>query len=56
MLLEGRFMEGRICGFPTKVLQSTNQYICNVLGGNWDPTDNKFSSVQCIHTDKICNA
>ena len=25
--------------------QSLNKYIFNVLGGNWDPTDKKFSSV-----------
>ena len=35
--------------------ESINQYQCifNVLGGNWDPTDKKFSSVNSYRQDLL---
>jgi len=48
-----------ICVYVTSVMtQSINQYILNVLGGNWDPTDKKFSSVNSYRQDllPICKA
>ena len=29
------------------------QYVINVLGGNWDPTDKKFSSVNSYRQDLL---
>ena len=35
------------------VNQSINKYVFNVLGGNWDPTDKKFSSVNSYRQDLL---
>ena len=37
----------RMCSYPESII------VFNVLGGNWDPTDKKFSSVNAYREDLL---
>jgi hypothetical protein len=43
-------LSGRV---RTLLNQSINKYVFHVLGGNWDPTDNKISSVSSYRQDLL---